>query len=201
MKRDQVQQVQSPHTWYAISFSACSLSSSLHSLKYLQRKRNAHEHCISSPKETTLSGTRNWESTWRCKEPTWQIRGGQHCPCRSRSTGRGRHKRRCTPHCRWSRYYKMDQYCMHIRESAPSAALEILHLTRIHHIRETEEVQMKTHRTLQWTISLCSHMQQGTQEWSNGKKPAYHPIQSVLDVKDGQQGRFYGKALSWTGIW
>lgn len=86
---------------------------------------------------------------------------------------------------------------MYIRESAPSAALEILHLTRIHHIRETDEVQMKTHRTLQWTISLCSHiMQQGTQEWSNGKKPACHPIQSVLYVKDGQQGRFYGKALS-----
>ena len=85
----------------------------------------------------------------------------------------------------------MNQYCMHIRGSA---ALEILHLTRIHHIRETE-VQMKTHRTSQWTISLCSHMQQGTQEWSNGKKPVCHPIQSVLDVKDGQQSRFYGKAL------
>lgn len=133
-----------------------------------KKKKRPWALCLLS-KGNDLSGTGNWESTWCCEGPTWQIRGGQHCPCRSRSTGSGRHKRRCTPHCRWSRYYKMDQYCMNIRESAPSAALEILHLTRIHHIRETDEVQMKTHRTLQWTISLCSHIMQqrytGMEQW------------------------------------
>ena len=81
-------------TWYSMSFSACTLSSSLDSLKNLgNEKTHFRQYWLQNIVLIALIIVDRYNTVL-----TWQIPSGQHCRCQIRHRGSCARMMDCTPH-------------------------------------------------------------------------------------------------------